>query len=368
MTVEFAVSKVAPAQNRLEESTVLESISHLLTPAKVENRRDLPKPNAKMLGIEACSDTQHPVIAGVPFHPLYAAAYRAFMDHRPLTLSPDMIWLAIAQGVAQHINNNAEVLRKTFVQHQGKAKIVVRRDDFVKGGVNPWPEAFEAFSLGILEHVGAETHRKFVAQFSTTGPAEKAANEIVLMDSMKAYFELVLMTRCGIPSITLEGTVDDWKLLEQKVQELSAIIPGWWMKHLQPICSHFVKAASGSADPTHWQNIYKWKSQSGDDSNDGWLTYLLPYVKDHSGAVTKINPFGSGGFYTGISTSDIPSGLSACPFKWDYLGHIFEMKFLAGFVAATQDPQDLAVRPLIGWAVQDVSAISSKSAPSTWPR
>ena len=72
-----------------------------------------------------------------------------------------------------------------LVQHQGKAKIVVRRDDFVKGGTNPWPEAFEAFSLGILEHVGAETHRKFVAKFSTTGPVEKAANEIVLMDSMK---------------------------------------------------------------------------------------------------------------------------------------------------------------------------------------
>jgi len=44
-----------------------------------------------------------------------------------------MIWLAIAQGFAQHIGNNPETLREAFVLHQGQATITVERPDFVLG-------------------------------------------------------------------------------------------------------------------------------------------------------------------------------------------------------------------------------------------
>jgi hypothetical protein len=41
----------------------------------------------------------------------------AYAGHRPVALSPDMIWLMICQGVAHHINANAEQLRPQFVKH-----------------------------------------------------------------------------------------------------------------------------------------------------------------------------------------------------------------------------------------------------------
>ena len=61
--------------------------------------------------VEACSRYHGRLLGRVAYHPVVAAVHRAFMDHRPLCLSPDMIWLMIIQGVANHINAHAEELR-----------------------------------------------------------------------------------------------------------------------------------------------------------------------------------------------------------------------------------------------------------------
>src|SRR5882757_5258109 len=66
-------------------------------------------------------------------HPFVAAVGIAFDRHYPLVLSPDDLWLCLSQGFALHVSENAEALRGRFVQHAGKAKIVVRRDEFLKG-------------------------------------------------------------------------------------------------------------------------------------------------------------------------------------------------------------------------------------------
>src|SRR5689334_11391555 len=52
---------------------------------------------------------------------LLSAVHMAYAAHYPLVLSPDAIWLAIAQGFAQHVNANAERLRGKFVRYEGKA-------------------------------------------------------------------------------------------------------------------------------------------------------------------------------------------------------------------------------------------------------
>ena len=58
-------------------------------------------------------------------HPLLGAVGRAFADHRPLVLSPDAVWLTIAQGVAQHIRLHAEELRPLLVNHTGRKRLEV---------------------------------------------------------------------------------------------------------------------------------------------------------------------------------------------------------------------------------------------------
>ncbi|MBC8138122.1 MAG: DUF4419 domain-containing protein, partial [Fibrella sp.] len=109
------------------------------------------------VALEAYSrDTKPLVSPGTePAHTFLYAVNLAYDEHRPLVLSPDMIWLLIAQGVAQHINANSESLRERFVAHTGKAKITVRRDEFVRGFAgNDWEGVFAEFSDQIRAHVG----------------------------------------------------------------------------------------------------------------------------------------------------------------------------------------------------------------------
>src|SRR5262245_38294275 len=167
--------------------------------------------------IESCSRYHGQLVANVRSHPLIGALHAAFATHRPLCLSPDIIWLTLTQGFAHHIHANAEQLRHHLVQHEEKLTIVVRRDDFVKGSPeNPWPEVFAEFSAAIREHIG-DAHQLVVADFSTTGPVERAASEVVLLDAMQAFFHYEVHTFCGIPALTLEGTAEDWRSIARRV-------------------------------------------------------------------------------------------------------------------------------------------------------
>ena len=78
----------------------------------------------------------------------------AFMDHRPLVISPDMIWLLICQGFAIHINENSESLRSLFVNHEGKEEILIEEPNFKKGNPNNnWQKTFSSFSQELRNRV-----------------------------------------------------------------------------------------------------------------------------------------------------------------------------------------------------------------------
>ena len=62
-----------------------------------------------------------------------AACEIAWAEHYPLIISPSHIWLAITQGVALHVDKNAEALREKYVMHKGKMELIVYRNGFVKG-------------------------------------------------------------------------------------------------------------------------------------------------------------------------------------------------------------------------------------------
>jgi hypothetical protein len=293
------------------------------------------------------------------------------MDHRPLCLTPDTIWLMICQGVAHHINANSEELRAGIVSHQGKLTIAVQRDDFVKGSPeNPWSNVFHEFSAQIKDYVGPKIEL-FLPAFSTTGPVERAAAEVVLLDGMQSYFEYRDYTRCGIPTITLEGTHEDWKVLARRAQGFQEFGLGSWLDVLAPILDQFVLASQGDVDRTFWRSLYKFNSMSGGAVINGWITAFFPFRKDRQTGRASVPtqellgndqeelkrmlyPSGRSSWDTpGFSADSFPSGLSNAPFRWDYLDRSFDMEFLGGFVGVSQDKDTLALKPEIGWAVRE---------------
>jgi hypothetical protein len=345
------------------------------------------KPKAsieKLLGgpIEACDNYHADVVRQPGFHSLIAAAHLAYQYHFPLVLSPDVLWLTIAQGLANHVNNHAEELRRKFVPYQGKTVIRVSRDDFVKGSPeNPWAEVWPEFSSKIKQVIGPESHGLILSDFSTTGPTERAASEIVLMDCVQSYFSFQFETLCGIPEITLEGTVEDWEKIRQKVDRLEQYDLKWWTDDLRPILEEFVKAAKGRPNQAFWKAIYKQEDDSGGPHTTGWLVRLLPYLKQRQWRLTREgnshsisstpwttdlkNPMLGEPFIAeeddegkGLTDDQLPSSASQVPFVWDYWGTEYDYQFLAGILTVEQHPISRAIRPRIGWAVREASQMA----------
>ena len=191
---------------------------------------------------------------------------------------------------------------------------------------------------------------------------------------MQSYFEYVVHSLCGIPTITLEGTDEDWKALAERVQGFREFGLGSWLDVLSPILDQFARASQGDVDQTFWRSLYKFNSVSGGAVINGWITAFFPYAKDLGTGVASVpdrvlfgddkellesmlypgeeSPWEAEGF----SADSFPSGLSKAPFRWDYLDRSLDMEFLGGFVGVAQDQETLTLRPEIGWAVREAPA------------
>jgi len=360
-SVRFNVSDVEPSSERL---------------ASVDVKSNLDRTaEAKIL---VCPQAAKEVVRDADFHPLIAAAALAFKQHYPLVLSPDMIWLTVLQGVAQHIQNNAEALRTRLLHHQTKIELIVSTNlTSLPADEEQMLSVAKAFSDQIARHIPLDKRSLFQAEFSTTTDIERIAANVVLMEAFQPYFDYVFRVICGIPSVILEGTADDWALLSGKVLALhkSDLELAWWTKNLLPLCDHFERAARGDVDLNHWRDLCKVMERYGADDLNGWLLQFVPYVReDRNERSVNRNPVlepktrekkpvdpASPFRITGCTSDMLPSGISGVPVTCRNMqsGDDTEMQFLAGFTGVEQAPDDLSLRPVIGWAISESSAIDA---------
>lgn len=160
-------------------------------------------------------------------HPIIRGFTVAYNEHRPITISPDIIWLLICQGFSHHVNYNAEQLRCKFVNFEEKRWI---RIEATPGSDKSQFEELIIKSVDeIQNYVGEELVQILTANFTTTTGSSLIASKISILNSMKQYFKYYYgFHRCGIPSITLEGTVEDWQSILIRLDYLENFDLKWW--------------------------------------------------------------------------------------------------------------------------------------------
>jgi hypothetical protein len=240
---------------------------------------------------------------------------------------------------------------------------------------NDWPGVFEEFSQQLAGHLG-NVANLIVADFSTTSAVERGVSQIVLMSAMRPYFKYDVMTLCGIPSITLLGTPDDWRAIRRRAEAFAQYDLERWIAALLPILDQFVAASAGDLDRDFWQSVYKLGGGSGGPYISGWINTLFPYIKVHPEVLgthdgeLRMNEHAY--CWEGVSDNDknrptstqFPWGLSRAPFVWNYYSTDIPMEFVGGFVGVSQNPVTMAVRPAIGWAVRKTVDASLTTASS----
>lgn len=287
----------------------------------------------------------------------YQCVLEAYKKHKSLVLSPDMIWLLISQGFARYVNAHSEELRPMLVDHTGKMELAIEREQDLLSGEADYPKLVADFAAKIEEFTKDGIAATITSDFSTTGLAERVASQITLMESVKSYFEyLVMYISCGIPTITIKGTPADWQQVLTKTRRLSRYGHRSWTESLEPILVQFIRAAEGRPEQKFWQRIVKKERveqfEGGGCSSktptrvDGWLLKLFP---DENGQTLD----------SVFHTKEMPSERVYVGFKYRMLdgkgGRVLSetlMELMAGFIGAEEDTISNTLTPQIGWLLR----------------
>ena len=300
----------------------------------------------------------------------------AYDSHRPLTLSPDVVWLTIAQGFSVHMNENFKEL-ENIVFKGDKPEVISCFVDNLEYDEKQWATLSSLLSKETAKYTKEDIHSLLIPSFSTTTTIESTVYQINLLESFEQAFTYIGDTGCGIPRITLEGETKDWLWIYNNVDKLKKYGLEDWVDGLKPVLKEFVNASKGNINDLFWQDAYKNAFEYMGFYISGWVVKFFPYIvkvgsqtfggydNEHYGVKTgKINvknPFLKGDDYlmSTLSTDQFPSGISQIDIVLKNInsGKHTDMEMHGGFLGIEQD-RDLSLKPHIAYVVTKKKAKS----------
>lgn len=294
---------------------------------------------------------------------------QSYDDHRPLVLSPDVIWLAITQGVSIHINQNFKTLEKTIFKGEKPKKLIVRNDS-LQYGAKHWEKLIATLANDASQYTNNDYYSFFVPKFSTTNKTNTTAYQITLLNSYKKAFTYVGESGCGIPIIKLKGTKSDWEKIYKNLETLDKIGLSDWKEELKPVIKEFINIYDNKINKKFWQDMYKSMSEYGAFYISGWVVKFFPYLEEEGNQESNDYNIEHGGFKVAkkfirnkyiygdmhylstLSTDDFPSGIVDIDVTFNnYFDNTTEKyNIYAGFFAIKQE-KDKSLEPIISWAI-----------------
>lgn len=294
--------------------------------------------------------------------PLFHAVSYAFNSHCPLVITPDAAWLTILTGLTHHIDTDPEGLRRHFVHHDGKMILTVIISATSVHAISPvqWESvihggpkiALASFAEQLKDALNPKKFDLLVCGFSTTTPADRISSEVAMMGAMKHWFTYKMMLLCGLSTVTVEGTPEDWKDVIARVRTFDELGLGWWTSALLPVLEQIKLSCEGKPDIEFWKTAYlKQGYGSGSQSKvSGWINSFYPYIAGKNDGKMQRNPNIRGA--AGTDEEDFPLGLVSAPVEIDDNGELRNAEFYGGLVGVSMSEDLLVVRPESGYAMQ----------------
>lgn len=283
----------------------------------------------------------------------------AYNNHYNLSLRPDNVWIAILTQFSLYMNNNSEAMREKIVSHSGKIDLKVT-------DVGPLYTANYSRILGNLQEEcrknikNQEIIEWMTPNFTTSTEKDITASHIMLMSSLQSYFEFRIFLHCGIPNVTLEGTISDWEKLRKKVEQIDSIHSDItllkWKDMLLEIIDQMILSVNGEPNLEFWDKICSKKDRgSGVSYLSGWLTAFTFFDKDgkaNNSIASTVTWKGKkdGVVYPLIDTNTVVCGIVSVPVYIDDNGIPYDAVFFAGHFDYTINKED-AVVPEIEWVL-----------------
>jgi len=287
----------------------------------------------------------------------FQGVHKAFEQHHALAIRPEVLHYLMLSTVAQTVKDHPDTYKHLFTRSTSseKTEIKVWHNGLVLGGDSPWHEVFPMFNAAFRELVpNQELLAAATKAYSLDTPEIQAATMVAFMDAASPFYSYGVMTMCGIPKIMLMGTVDDYRALVQTADALLRLFP----EHL----AHYFVFVGGilrklveeyearTPDNEFWSSIYKYRSMSGSNRANGWLTYFLGHRNQPNKGLVARTP---NEYENGIELGEIPSHVSSVEFEWTYMNTKLPMNFLGGVLglSATEHEGVQYLTPELSYAV-----------------
>jgi hypothetical protein len=132
-------------------------------------------------------------------------------QHLGVTIDPKDFWYMILCEIAGIVKNDPDEYQELFTTSSEKTEITV-----LTGDPHVIPVQDIITQLKLLVPINIDT---FFPDFSTKTGLYTLATQVAFCDTVSPFYSYS-MFMCGIPSFTINGTVDDWELLYDNTIDL----------------------------------------------------------------------------------------------------------------------------------------------------
>ncbi|CAL8083763.1 unnamed protein product [Orchesella dallaii] len=292
---------------------------------------------------------------------------KAYNRHNNIIIRPDDVWAAIMTQFSFYVNKNAEEFREKFVNFEGKKELTVSSRGSLRNA--SYDFLVDLMAKKIDENlVDPKVKAWVLPKFSTTTKNDVVSIGVVFMATFKKYFNSNFGFSSAIPYVTLEGTVEDWKDIQGRLEKLKEYKLERWYDLLFPVLGEFVKAKEDQVDLEFWKRIVHYAARSGSIQVSGWITVFSVFDRDGNWIESK--PVHRRTYFFNetvkqeylacqqtyskwprIYMSDISSGIVEVDVKIDDHGVKHEAVLLAGHLATEIKEDDVNIQPVLSWAI-----------------
>ena len=298
-----------------------------------------------------CSEKKNYKLVDFGIHPVFEGYDKAFGDHCPMAITPDIIWQLILNGFNSHMAKYNKELRNKFVNFEGKKELVIKRLLTPESAnAKDWENIMKEFIDEINKNIGSDVIQNMLPKFSTTTPKINATANISILSSFSHYFKYkVVLVGCGIPYFELYGTLEDWEEIKNKLKFIEKYNLKWWTDELNPIIDKIIDSIKGNIDKKFWKNFILRKEEESEYDGtikyfDGWIIKFYPY-NIHGEKRELDEPL--------YDIEELPNELLSTPMKMidELKQEEYDLNVQAGFLGMEQNEKTGCVKPKIGWFI-----------------
>jgi len=227
--------------------------------------------------LQTLSNPSQRVVHRAPQIPDFARVHGSFLYmlsdayslHWDVSISPHDLWYMMLCDIAQQVNASPTNYEDIFTRSPEKIQILVPGTDYL-------PLDLIIDELRRLVPVDLDL---FIPEFSTHNPSSRAACMAAFCDVVKTYYDYGVFC-CGIRSVELRGTADDWDMFKERVGRLKNILNMQkWLGRVETRISQIADTFRGG-DDSFMKDIFTQKNIGSGSQLEisGWITEFFSNI------------------------------------------------------------------------------------------